>query len=50
MCLDMNNFLFGLVPEEERCRLESLEPFDEYEVSWVSALYQRCIFYKNVHY
>lgn len=39
VCLDMNNFLFGLVPEEERCRLESLEPFDEYEVSWVSALH-----------
>lgn len=33
MCLDMNFFYFGLVPEEEHCRVESLEPFDEYEVS-----------------
>lgn len=35
MCLDMNDFYLGLVPEEERCRVESLEPFDEYEVSCV---------------
>ncbi|XP_005746375.1 tRNA wybutosine-synthesizing protein 4 [Pundamilia nyererei] len=40
VCLDMNNFLFGLVPEEERCRLESLEPFDEYE-EW----HQKCSHY-----
>ncbi|CAI5670702.1 tRNA wybutosine-synthesizing protein 4 isoform X1 [Oreochromis niloticus] len=40
VCLDMNNFFFGLVPEEERCRLESLEPFDEYE-EW----HQKCSHY-----
>lgn len=33
MCLDMNDFYLGLVPEEERRRVEILEPFDEYEVS-----------------
>lgn len=33
VCLDMNVFYLGLVPEEERCRVENLEPFDEYEVS-----------------
>uniref|UniRef100_A0A8C9ZDR5 tRNA wybutosine-synthesizing protein 4 n=1 Tax=Sander lucioperca TaxID=283035 RepID=A0A8C9ZDR5_SANLU len=44
VCLDMNDFYFGLVPEEERGRVESLEPFDEYEVSsssvnsWVAVL------------
>ena len=32
MCLDMNVFYLRLVPEEERGRVESLEPFDEYEV------------------
>lgn len=32
VCLDMNVFYLGLVPEEERGRVESLEPFDEYEV------------------
>ena len=32
MCLDMNDFYEGLVPEEERARVESLEPFDEHEV------------------
>lgn len=34
VCLDMNAFYLGLLPEQERCRVESLEPFDEYEVSW----------------
>lgn len=29
----MNQFYFGLVLEEERSRVESLEPFDEHEVS-----------------
>lgn len=33
VCLDMNHFYLGMVPEEERRRVESLEPFDEYEVS-----------------
>lgn len=31
VCLDMNQFYLGLVSEEERCRVESLEPFDEHE-------------------
>lgn len=33
VCLDMNDFYLGLIPEEERRRVENLEPFDEYEVS-----------------
>lgn len=33
VCLDMNQFYLGLVSEEERRRVESLEPFDEHEVS-----------------
>lgn len=33
VCLDMNQFYRGLVSEEERCRVESLEPFDEHEVN-----------------
>ncbi|XP_036065437.1 tRNA wybutosine-synthesizing protein 4 isoform X1 [Oryzias melastigma] len=40
MCLDMNQFYFGLVSEEERDRVESLEPFDEYE-EW----HQKCSHY-----
>ncbi|XP_031152334.1 tRNA wybutosine-synthesizing protein 4 isoform X2 [Sander lucioperca] len=40
VCLDMNDFYFGLVPEEERGRVESLEPFDEYE-EW----HQKCSHY-----
>ncbi|XP_069033486.1 tRNA wybutosine-synthesizing protein 4 isoform X2 [Embiotoca jacksoni] len=40
VCLDMNEFYFGLVPEEERSRVESLEPFDEYE-EW----HQKCSHY-----
>ncbi|XP_037543073.1 tRNA wybutosine-synthesizing protein 4 [Nematolebias whitei] len=31
VCLDMNDFYSQLVPEEERRRVESLEPFDEHE-------------------
>nr|XP_046259052.1 tRNA wybutosine-synthesizing protein 4 [Scatophagus argus] len=40
VCLDMNVFYLGLVPEEERCRVEKLEPFDEYE-EW----HQKCSHY-----
>ncbi|XP_068602852.1 tRNA wybutosine-synthesizing protein 4 [Brachionichthys hirsutus] len=40
VCLDMNAFYLGLVPEEERCRIESLETFDEYE-EW----HQKCSHY-----
>lgn len=40
VCLDMNIFYLGLVSEEERCRVESLEPFDEYE-EW----HQKCSHY-----
>ncbi|XP_029980829.1 tRNA wybutosine-synthesizing protein 4 [Sphaeramia orbicularis] len=40
VCLDMNDFYLGLVPEEERSRVESLEPFDEYE-EW----HQKCSHY-----
>lgn len=29
----MNDFYLGLMSEEERHRVENLEPFDEYEVS-----------------
>ncbi|XP_012731788.2 tRNA wybutosine-synthesizing protein 4 [Fundulus heteroclitus] len=31
VCLDMNDFYLGLLPQEERDRVESLEPFDEHE-------------------
>uniref|UniRef100_UPI0037E8DBA5 tRNA wybutosine-synthesizing protein 4 n=1 Tax=Semicossyphus pulcher TaxID=241346 RepID=UPI0037E8DBA5 len=40
VCLDMNEFYLGLVPEEERSRVETLEPFDEYE-EW----HQKCSHY-----
>nr|XP_020493507.1 tRNA wybutosine-synthesizing protein 4 isoform X1 [Labrus bergylta] len=40
VCLDMNEFYLGLVSEEERHRVESLEPFDEYE-EW----HQKCSHY-----
>uniref|UniRef100_A0A3B4V2Y8 tRNA wybutosine-synthesizing protein 4 n=1 Tax=Seriola dumerili TaxID=41447 RepID=A0A3B4V2Y8_SERDU len=40
VCLDMNDFYLGLVPEEERSRVEVLEPFDEYE-EW----HQKCSHY-----
>ncbi|XP_071339977.1 tRNA wybutosine-synthesizing protein 4 [Trachinotus anak] len=40
LCLDMNDFYLGLVPEEERSRVEILEPFDEYE-EW----HQKCSHY-----
>ncbi|MEQ2216102.1 hypothetical protein XENOCAPTIV_010725, partial [Xenoophorus captivus] len=33
VCLDMNDFYLGLLSQEERDRIESLEPFDEHEVS-----------------
>uniref|UniRef100_A0A672KR60 tRNA wybutosine-synthesizing protein 4 n=1 Tax=Sinocyclocheilus grahami TaxID=75366 RepID=A0A672KR60_SINGR len=32
VCLDMNQFYFDLLPEDERQRVEGLEPFDEFEV------------------
>lgn len=32
VCLDMNQFYFGLLTEDERERVEKLEPFDEFEV------------------
>lgn len=35
----MNAFYLGLVPEDERCRVENLEPFDEYEVSYIVSLF-----------
>ncbi|XP_035030289.2 tRNA wybutosine-synthesizing protein 4 [Hippoglossus stenolepis] len=40
VCLDMNDFYLGLVPEDERRRVEDLEPFDEYE-EW----HQKCSHY-----
>ncbi|KAK9537312.1 hypothetical protein VZT92_004941 [Zoarces viviparus] len=40
VCLDVNDFYLGLLPEDERCRVESLEPFDEYE-EW----HQKCSHY-----
>ncbi|XP_070771347.1 tRNA wybutosine-synthesizing protein 4 [Enoplosus armatus] len=40
VCLDMNDFYLGLVPGEERRRVEGLEPFDEYE-EW----HQKCSHY-----
>ncbi|KAJ0070124.1 hypothetical protein NL108_002432, partial [Boleophthalmus pectinirostris] len=40
VCLDMNSFYFGLVPEVERLKIENLEPFDEYE-EW----HQKCSHY-----
>lgn len=40
ICMDMNEFYQGLVPEKERCRVESLEPFDEFE-EW----HQKCSHY-----
>lgn len=39
VCLDMNAFYLGLVPDDERCRIENLEPFDEYEVSHIVSLF-----------
>lgn len=40
VCLDMNCFYLGLVPETERLNIEELEPFDEYE-EW----HQKCSHY-----
>uniref|UniRef100_A0AAV2K2B5 tRNA wybutosine-synthesizing protein 4 n=1 Tax=Knipowitschia caucasica TaxID=637954 RepID=A0AAV2K2B5_KNICA len=31
VCLDMNSFYIGLVPEAEKLKIENLEPFDEHE-------------------
>ncbi|XP_072335487.1 tRNA wybutosine-synthesizing protein 4 isoform X1 [Scyliorhinus torazame] len=30
-CIDMNEFYVGFIPEQEKQRIELLEPFDEYE-------------------
>ncbi|XP_077072010.1 tRNA wybutosine-synthesizing protein 4 [Siphateles boraxobius] len=40
VCLDMNQFYFDLLPEDERQRVEGLEPFDEFE-EW----HQKCSHY-----
>ncbi|KAJ8396314.1 hypothetical protein AAFF_G00018910 [Aldrovandia affinis] len=40
VCLDMNQFYLGLVMEKERRRVETLEPFDEFE-EW----HQKCSHY-----
>lgn len=40
VCLNMNNFYSGLVPEAEKMKMERLEPFDEYE-EW----HQKCSHY-----
>ncbi|XP_048883425.1 tRNA wybutosine-synthesizing protein 4 isoform X2 [Brienomyrus brachyistius] len=40
VCMDMNHFYLDLVPEKERNRVESLEPFDEFE-EW----HQKCSHY-----
>ncbi|KAM9802866.1 tRNA wybutosine-synthesizing protein 4 [Syngnathus typhle] len=40
VCLDMNEFFLRLIPDDERHRVESLEPFDEYE-EW----HQKCSHY-----
>lgn len=40
VCLDMNSFYFGMVPEVEKIKIENLEPFDEYE-EW----HQKCSHY-----
>ncbi|KAM9804463.1 tRNA wybutosine-synthesizing protein 4 [Neosynchiropus ocellatus] len=40
VCLDMNNFYLKLIPEAERRRVETLEPFDEFE-EW----HQKCSHY-----
>ncbi|XP_061579193.1 tRNA wybutosine-synthesizing protein 4 isoform X2 [Cololabis saira] len=40
VCLDMNHFYLGLISEEERGRVENLEPFDEHE-EW----HQKCSHY-----
>lgn len=34
LCLNMNEFYLGLIPEKETCGVESLEPFDVFEVSY----------------
>ncbi|XP_038644930.1 tRNA wybutosine-synthesizing protein 4 isoform X3 [Scyliorhinus canicula] len=32
-CIDMNEFYVGFIPEQEKQRIEMLEPFDEYEIT-----------------
>ncbi|KAM6934479.1 tRNA wybutosine-synthesizing protein 4 [Xenentodon cancila] len=39
-CLDMNHFYLGLIADQERGRVENLEPFDEHE-EW----HQKCSHY-----
>lgn len=44
VCLDLNAFYLDLVSEEERSRVQNLEPFDEHEVRnlhkhWMHVLY-----------
>ncbi|RXN29035.1 tRNA wybutosine-synthesizing 4 [Labeo rohita] len=40
VCLDLNQFYFDLLPEDERQRVSGLEPFDEFE-EW----HQKCSHY-----
>ncbi|XP_054642567.1 tRNA wybutosine-synthesizing protein 4 isoform X2 [Dunckerocampus dactyliophorus] len=40
VCVDMNDFFVRLIPDDERLRVERLEPFDEYE-EW----HQKCSHY-----
>ncbi|XP_077472563.1 tRNA wybutosine-synthesizing protein 4 [Stigmatopora argus] len=40
VCMDMNEFFLSLINDDERCRVEHLEPFDEYE-EW----HQKCSHY-----
>nr|XP_057939051.1 tRNA wybutosine-synthesizing protein 4 [Doryrhamphus excisus] len=40
VCVDMNDFFIRLIPDDERLRVERLEPFDEYE-EW----HQKCSHY-----
>ncbi|KAK2850337.1 hypothetical protein Q7C36_009120 [Tachysurus vachellii] len=40
VCLDMNQFYFGFLTEDERLKVEKLEPFDEFE-EW----HQKCSHY-----
>ncbi|XP_016355052.1 tRNA wybutosine-synthesizing protein 4-like, partial [Sinocyclocheilus anshuiensis] len=40
VCLDMNQFYFDFLPEDERQRVKGLEPFDEFE-EW----HQKCSHY-----
>ncbi|XP_057707902.1 tRNA wybutosine-synthesizing protein 4 [Corythoichthys intestinalis] len=40
VCVNMNEFFLGFIGDDERCRVERLEPFDEYE-EW----HQKCSHY-----